>query len=203
MDGMEDGRKRREQFCSDWDHDIWMGWAQLTAFKALCYGSSVLWDPMVRGKGDTNTPLRMWVTENTSRKWLILHYPPAAQATAFSSCQRAISLQPHIKCSPSELRHVWAGCSIFWWARLCVPQWEQSGDSQLKMTAHELSSSWKRRIGSWHHSFALQSTHAVHGSLVRERVPSFIWRVPKCSFSVAAPLKPQGSHLHLLAWQPC
>lgn len=85
----------------------------------------------------------------------------------------------------------------------CVPQWEQSGDSQLKKAAHKLSSSWKRRIGSLHHSFALQRTDAVHGCFVRERVPSFIWRVPKCSFSVSDPLKPQGSHLSLLSWQHC
>lgn len=40
-------------------------------------------------------------------------------------------------------------------------------------------------------------------ALLSGRVPSFIWRVPKCSFSVADPLKPQGSHIYLLPWQPC
>lgn len=49
MDEVEDGRKRKEQFCLDSHRDIWMGLDQLTAFKDLCYRISLLHDPMVGG----------------------------------------------------------------------------------------------------------------------------------------------------------
>lgn len=100
--------------------------------------------------------------------------------------------ESHLSPASHQVFPRWTETRLSWLQPLLVSQavcptagaiWRLSA----KTAAHELSSSWKRRIGSWHHSFALQRTDAVHGSFVRERVPSFIWRVPKCSFSAADP----------------
>lgn len=48
MDEVEDGRKRKEQFCVDSKRDIWMRPDQLRAFKDLRYEISVH-NHMVRG----------------------------------------------------------------------------------------------------------------------------------------------------------
>ena len=91
---MEDGRRRKEQFGIDSSRDIWMGSDQLTAFKALRYGISVPYDPMVRGgllfrgMGGRNALLRS--------VWFFV-LPHQLQAAAFASCQRLISPQPHAK----------------------------------------------------------------------------------------------------------
>lgn len=69
LDEVEDGRKRKEQFCIDSNHAIWMGLDQLTAFRDLRYRTSVLCDPVVRGNllfggtGGRNALLGRWVTE--------------------------------------------------------------------------------------------------------------------------------------------
>lgn len=94
MDEVEDGRKRKEQFCIDSNRDIWMGLDQLTAFKDLRYGISVLYNPVVRGNllfggmGNRNTLPRSG--------WFFI-FPHQLQAAAFASCQRVVSLQPHTK----------------------------------------------------------------------------------------------------------
>ena len=92
MDEVEDGRKRKEQFCIDSNRDICMGSDQLTAFKDLRYGISVPYDPVVRGNllcggmGDRNALLR-------SSSFFVI--PHQLQAAAFASCRRVVSLQPH------------------------------------------------------------------------------------------------------------
>ena len=94
MDEVQDGRKRKEQFCIDSNRDIWMGSDQLTAFKGLHYEVSVLQDPVVRGNllfrgmGDRNALLRSgWF-------FVISH---ELQAAALASCQRAVFPQAHTK----------------------------------------------------------------------------------------------------------
>lgn len=94
MDEAKDGRKRKEQFGIESNHDIWMGLDQFTAFKDLHYRISVLYDPVVRGDllfggmGDRNALLR------SSWFFVISHQ---LQAAAFARCQRVVSRQPYTK----------------------------------------------------------------------------------------------------------